>query len=199
MVLFKQNNKKTKKIGFKKLLLNKGYDGEISMLLAPLTNQPTTGPPCVEHCKSCSTKSNEMTVIKSSTQNAASDCTYENNNEQNNSQDSNQLTSSIYIDMTAKKPLAKSTEPNSMKIVNGKFFMVNGANISCACPRSPNGFSKYCHLCDGYIDLILVRHTTFFNNIRFLLAMSSRNCKIVCSLLLMGRVLIEINGLILFV
>ncbi|XP_055534459.1 ceramide kinase isoform X2 [Wyeomyia smithii] len=64
------------------------------------------------------------------------------------------------------------------KIINGKFLMVNGANISCACSRSPQGFNPYCHLGDGYIDLILVRHTSFLNNIRLLLAMSSKSKKI---------------------
>ncbi|XP_053684121.1 ceramide kinase [Sabethes cyaneus] len=64
------------------------------------------------------------------------------------------------------------------KVINGKFLMVNGANISCACSRSPQGFNPYCHLGDGYIDLILVRHTSFFNNIRLLLAMSSKSKKI---------------------
>lgn len=73
---------------------------------------------------------------------------------------------------------------HTAKTINGKFFMVNGANISCACSRSPNGISKYAHLCDGYIDLCIVRHTTFFNNIKFLMAMSSQNCIIVSSLLL---------------
>lgn len=63
--------------------------------------------------------------------------------------------------------------------VSGKFLMVNGANISCACSRSPQGFNPYCHLGDGYLDLILVRHTSFFNNIRLLMAMSSKTKKIV--------------------
>ncbi|XP_058814124.1 ceramide kinase [Topomyia yanbarensis] len=62
--------------------------------------------------------------------------------------------------------------------ITGKFLMVNGANISCACLRSPQGFNPYCHLGDGYLDLILVRHTSFFNNIRLLLAMSSKTKKI---------------------
>lgn len=64
------------------------------------------------------------------------------------------------------------------KIIRGVFFMINGANISCSCPRSPNGFSPYCHLGDGFIDLVLVRHTTFFNNLRFLLKMSGRRGQI---------------------
>lgn len=62
--------------------------------------------------------------------------------------------------------------------ISGKFLMVNGANISCACSRSPQGFNPYSHLGDGYIDLILVRHTSFFNNVRLLLAMSSKRKKI---------------------
>ncbi|XP_058468006.1 ceramide kinase [Malaya genurostris] len=62
--------------------------------------------------------------------------------------------------------------------ISGKFLMVNGANISCACTRSPQGFNPYCHLGDGYLDLILVRHTSYLNNIRLLLAMSSKTKKI---------------------
>lgn len=62
--------------------------------------------------------------------------------------------------------------------VRGKFLMVNGANISCACHRSPQGFNPNCHLGDGYLDLIFVRHTSLFNNIRLLLAMSSKTKKI---------------------
>lgn len=77
---------------------------------------------------------------------------------------------------------AKSGNPidcDTQKVtVSGKFLMVKGANISCACSRSPQGFNPYCHLGDGYLDLILVRHTSFFNNIRLLLAMSSKTKKI---------------------
>ncbi|XP_055634551.1 ceramide kinase isoform X2 [Toxorhynchites rutilus septentrionalis] len=62
--------------------------------------------------------------------------------------------------------------------VSGRFLMVNGANISCSCYRSPQGFNPYSHLGDGYIDLILVRHTSFLNNIRLLQAMSSKVKKI---------------------
>lgn len=73
----------------------------------------------------------------------------------------------------------KSIECDTEEVtVKGKFLMVNGANISCACSRSPQGFNPYSHLGDGYVDLILVRHTSFFNNIRLLLAMSSKTKKI---------------------
>lgn len=52
--------------------------------------------------------------------------------------------------------------------------MVNGANVSCACSRSPMGFSPHCHIGDGCVDVILVRHTSLFNNIRLLLRLSSK-------------------------
>lgn len=50
--------------------------------------------------------------------------------------------------------------------VQGKFFMVSGANISCACTRSPKGIAPYCHLGDGKVNLVLVRHTSVINNLR---------------------------------
>uniref|UniRef100_A0A182NLH8 uS12 prolyl 3-hydroxylase n=1 Tax=Anopheles dirus TaxID=7168 RepID=A0A182NLH8_9DIPT len=67
------------------------------------------------------------------------------------------------------------TEP---VVVRGKFLMVSGANISCSCERSPQGFSPYCHLGDGLLDLVLVRHTSMFNNLRLLLTMTSKTKKL---------------------
>lgn len=59
------------------------------------------------------------------------------------------------------------------KKVSGKFFMVNGANISCACKRSPSGFSPFAHLGDGYVDVIVVRHGSLWKNLKLLLTLSS--------------------------
>lgn len=159
----------------------------------PSASDPLKGPACVEHCANCTNPSesnkiqtNEAAVIKNSTENIGDKC--DNNNEQtlnesNSRLAENQVGKTIHIDICVRntKNTTESTNDDGhyIKTINGKFFMVNGANISCACPRSPNGFSKYCHLCDGYIDLILVRHTSFINNLRFLLAMSSRNSRIV--------------------
>lgn len=64
-------------------------------------------------------------------------------------------------------------EEDQFKKITGKFFMVNSANISCACDRSPSGFSPTCHLGDGYMHLILVRHGSIWQNIKLLLKMSS--------------------------
>lgn len=64
------------------------------------------------------------------------------------------------------------------KRVSGKFFMVNGANISCACTRSPSGFSPYAHVGDGYIDVIVVRHGSLWKNLKLLMTLSSADGEI---------------------
>ncbi|XP_049817445.1 ceramide kinase isoform X2 [Aethina tumida] len=61
------------------------------------------------------------------------------------------------------------------EIIEGKYFMVSAANISCACSRAPKGIAPYSHLGDGMIHLVLVKHTSFFNNIRLLFRLSSKN------------------------
>ncbi|XP_037729432.1 ceramide kinase [Drosophila subpulchrella] len=61
------------------------------------------------------------------------------------------------------------------KVVRGNFFMICGANITCACARSPNGISRYSHLGDGCLDLILVKKTSLLNNVRFLLNTGGRS------------------------
>lgn len=169
------------------MLLNRGYDGEISMLVDPFSLDPLKGPACFENCPVCETKnepikiqSNQPAVIENNAENVGDK--WEKNNEQILRDHDNQATNNVHIDVNVrntKNRIENTVDGHYMKTINGKFFMVNGANISCACPRSPNGFSKYCHLCDGYIDLILVRHTSFINNLRFVWAMSSQNCKIV--------------------
>ncbi|XP_034485283.1 ceramide kinase [Drosophila innubila] len=64
------------------------------------------------------------------------------------------------------------------KIIRGNFFMICGANITCACSRSPNGISRYSHLGDGCLDLILVRKTSLLNNLRFLLSTAGKGSDI---------------------
>lgn len=64
-----------------------------------------------------------------------------------------------------------SEAQEQFKRITGNFFMVNSANISCACDRSPSGFSPTCHLGDGYMHLILVRHGSIWQNIKLLLKM----------------------------
>lgn len=61
------------------------------------------------------------------------------------------------------------------KTLEGKFFMISGANISCACTRSPNGIAPYSHLGDGNLHLVVVRHTSMINNLRLLLRIASKN------------------------
>lgn len=74
---------------------------------------------------------------------------------------------------------SKPSEQNEKyKRVSGRVFMLNGANISCACSRSPSGFSPYSHLGDGYLDVILVRHGSLWKNLKLLLTLSSADGEI---------------------
>lgn len=61
------------------------------------------------------------------------------------------------------------------KSLKGKFFMISGANISCACSKSPNGIAPFSHLGDGNVHLVLVRHTSVINNLKLFLRLSSNN------------------------
>lgn len=78
----------------------------------------------------------------------------------------------------AESSVAEVAREETFKRVTGKFFMVNGANISCACKRSPSGFSPSLHLGDGYVDVILVRHGSLWKNLKLLLTLSSANGEI---------------------
>jgi len=66
-----------------------------------------------------------------------------------------------------------SVTTGKFKSVTGKFFVVCSTNISCACGRSPSGISPYCHLGDGYMDLILIKHGNLFTNLKMLLTLAS--------------------------
>lgn len=59
------------------------------------------------------------------------------------------------------------------KHVKAKVFMLNAANISCACNRSPSGMAPYAHLGDGYLNVIVVRHGSLWKNLKLLLTLSS--------------------------
>jgi ceramide kinase len=59
--------------------------------------------------------------------------------------------------------------------------MVSGANVSCACKRSPNGISPFCHLGDGCVDVLIIKHTHILNNLKLLLRLSSKEKNVVCS------------------
>jgi ceramide kinase len=131
-------------VGFKKVLLNRGYDIEVLIQQdkAPSPNGPDPEDndcdkiKCCENCGVCS------------------------------------IPPKPTVDVT------KSSEEEKFKKITGRFFMVNMANISCACQRSPSGMSPYCHLGDGYNDIILVRHGGRLQNIRFLLKLSSKKGQI---------------------
>ncbi|CAL1678810.1 unnamed protein product [Lasius platythorax] len=113
--------------GFKKIIANKGYEGEIELLSDPC--HPASSTRCMKNCSRCL----------------------------------QHMHNSIPDEEIAR-----------WVTVSGKFFMVNGANVSCACSRSPMGFSPHCHIGDGCVDVILIRHTSLINNIRLLLRLCSK-------------------------
>ncbi|GLG98792.1 Ceramide kinase [Gryllus bimaculatus] len=73
------------------------------------------------------------------------------------------------------KKTKDAQQEGEWKTFRGKFFMVNGANVSCACTRSPNGISPFSHLGDGCVDIILFKHTNMLNNFRLLLRLTSKD------------------------
>ncbi|XP_055690005.1 ceramide kinase [Lutzomyia longipalpis] len=117
--------------GLRKFLGNRGYRGEVSVLLDHSDPAAETSK-CVEGCERCNAP----------------------------------------VDDATEAPTSDTETP--WQVIRGKFLMVNGANISCACRRSPCGMSPSCHLADGCVDVILVNHTHIFNNLRLLLRLSSR-------------------------
>uniref|UniRef100_A0A1B6D226 DAGKc domain-containing protein n=1 Tax=Clastoptera arizonana TaxID=38151 RepID=A0A1B6D226_9HEMI len=113
--------------GFKKFLVNQGYEGEI-MLATNSSNAPEDSK-CFKDCQRC---------------------------------------------LSQKDIRLDDDTTQDWKTIRGKFLMVNGANLSCACPRSPNGISPHCHMGDGCLDLVLVKHTSLINNLRLLLTLSNK-------------------------
>lgn len=76
---------------------------------------------------------------------------------------------------TASASDIKLEEELVWKTITGKYFMVSGANISCACARSPNGIAPYSHIGDGNLHVVLVHHTSLINNIRLLLRLVKKS------------------------
>lgn len=69
-------------------------------------------------------------------------------------------------------------ENEKYKRVQAKVFMLNSANISCACKRSPAGMAPYAHLGDGFLNVIVVRHGSLWKNLKLLLTLSSADGEI---------------------
>ncbi|XP_031550608.1 ceramide kinase-like [Actinia tenebrosa] len=73
----------------------------------------------------------------------------------------------------------KQTESDSSslqwKTIDGRFISVIGVNMSCACAKSPEGLSPSAHLADGYMDLILVKHTSRLQYLRHMLSLANRS------------------------
>lgn len=119
--------------GFKKILVNRGYDAELLILQEPERNESDViancdvreEMKCIENCAICGLPDSD------------------------------------------EKP-----SEEKFKRISGKFYMVFGVNISCACDRSPSGVSPYCHVGDGFVDVLVVRYGGFFRNIKVLMTLA---------------------------
>lgn len=120
-------------VGFKKFMLNSGYNVEVAFSADDSEQDNKAATKCYGKCDKC--KENSINIYRKSS--------------------------------------------SSWKIIKGNYFMVSGVNISCACDRSPNGLSPNSHLGDGYINLLLVKHSNIFNNLRLLATLASKNKNIV--------------------
>uniref|UniRef100_A0A1Y1K4P4 DAGKc domain-containing protein n=3 Tax=Photinus pyralis TaxID=7054 RepID=A0A1Y1K4P4_PHOPY len=50
--------------------------------------------------------------------------------------------------------------------ISSNFFLLAGANMSCAGSRNPHGLAPYCHLGDGYLNVLIVHQTSLYQRLR---------------------------------
>ncbi|XP_047431790.1 ceramide kinase [Mugil cephalus] len=80
-----------------------------------------------------------------------------------------------HIKMSEEKEDSGKDGTSGWNVVHGKFMAINAANMSCACPRSPDGLSPSAHLADGTTDLILVRKCSRLDFLRHLLRHTNKD------------------------
>ncbi|KAH8359765.1 hypothetical protein KR093_008700, partial [Drosophila rubida] len=190
--------------GVKAFLSNRGYDAELQLLDEQLETETPQSPVsvcseppsvCYANCQRCSIASS-LQEQRSSLFPADEDQTQPQLEEQPQQQQPTPAAAAGHeLQLSASETALLRPRPNVLnlqptpaaygsdlslrsgeqwKIIRGNFFMICGANITCACSRSPNGISRYSHLGDGCLDLILVRKTSLLNNLRFLLNTAGR-------------------------
>lgn len=143
--------------GIKAFLANRGYEAEIHLLCDNDDNKQT------------------MESFSKTVKNNVNVCGV-NCEECSNSNDfSKEKVNSFNKEINPEMEL----ENQQWHIIKGKFFMISGSNISCACTRSPNGIAKYCHSGDGFIHVVLVRKTRLLNNLKFVKETMGRSGDIV--------------------
>ncbi|KAF5297417.1 hypothetical protein FQR65_LT01348 [Abscondita terminalis] len=49
---------------------------------------------------------------------------------------------------------------------SGKYFLIAVANMTCSGERNPSGLTPYCHLGDGYLNVLVVYHTNLYKCVR---------------------------------
>jgi ceramide kinase len=137
--------------GIKMFFKNRGYLANIAILVNEETDKETKSPThrqkCLENCDHCANFEAQK-------------------NDLDTHEDAGDIVENVF-------DRCDNKQNKRWKIISGKYFMVNVANISCGCKRSKNGIAPNCHLGDGYIDITLAKHTSFWNNLRLLMSLKS--------------------------
>ncbi|CAD7094183.1 unnamed protein product [Hermetia illucens] len=147
--------------GFKKFIANRGYEIELAFPESESTKTQVdnlkTNSTCNIGCDRCLNQSEPDKC------------------EQSHIIDYSILSSNLSSAVTPGTLESGTKDHQNWKTVRGKYFMVAGANISCASSRSPNGLAPFCHLGDGHIEIIVIRHTSMFNLLRLLIRLNREN------------------------
>lgn len=67
-----------------------------------------------------------------------------------------------------------SAETAGWHNTTGRFISVIGATNCCANNKTPEGVSPSAHLADGFIDLVVVRHTSRVQYLRHMIRLAGR-------------------------
>jgi ceramide kinase len=59
--------------------------------------------------------------------------------------------------------------------ISGRFISVMGATNCCANKKAPEGISPSAHLADGFIDLVVVRHTSRARYLHHMIRLAGRS------------------------
>ncbi|XP_076447595.1 ceramide kinase-like isoform X2 [Babylonia areolata] len=141
--------------GFKKFVLNKSYEGEVSFVPADKNSgHPQDGNVCYTGCVVCQRAGREAEIASKE----------------------RPTTAGPMFDLGAGHEEKEEEQlMDSWPKVSGKFIAINAVSVSCRCGLSPEGMSPFTHLGDGCIDLILVMACSRLNYLRHLVRIPNHN------------------------
>ncbi|CAG0882190.1 unnamed protein product [Darwinula stevensoni] len=130
--------------GAKVLFTHRSYKGEVWYRGGPpVPFDPLSSPPCLTGCTVCKASHLKATLRQQSLPQSASS----------------------FISPVS----SNQGDLGEWKCMSGRFLQVGLCVSTCDNMHSPGGLSPRAHFGDGHMDLLLVKKTSFFNYIRFLL------------------------------